>query len=125
MGPMDGYKQMVKVYGFGNTKDEALEQSRRNAVHTVIFKGIKSGSTEGCNKNPIVTEVNGEAKYKDYFIDFFKAEGPYAKFISETNKSENLKSDIIKSGKQWRVGGVYVISIEELRSKLKKDNIIP
>ena len=69
--------QTLLTYGDGKNRNDAIEQAMKNAVHEVIFVGIRNGM-EGCNMKPILTEVNAEEKYEDYFNAFFRDKGEFS-----------------------------------------------
>ena len=66
---LDG-SQTLRIWGVGRNKKDAVEQAKKNAVRTVLFKGIHGGLS-GCNTKPVILEVNAEEKYEDYFNAFF------------------------------------------------------
>ena len=65
---MDG-TFVLKAWGKGKDKTEALDQAKRNALNDVIFNGIRGG--EFCKFMPLVSEVNAKEKYI-YFYNFFQ-----------------------------------------------------
>ena len=111
---MDG-SQTVKAWGFGNGKNDAVEQAKKTAVRDVLFKGIRSGKDE-CNQKPVINEVNAREKYEDYFNKFFADGGAYTKFI-------NMKDETIKIGAKDRKsatdGTQYGVVVRVLRAELK------
>ena len=112
---MDG-SQTVKAWGFGNGKNDAVEQAKKTAVRDVLFKGIRSGKDE-CNQKPVINEVNAQEKYEDYFNKFFADGGAYTKFI-------NMKDETIKMGAKDRKsstdGTQYGVVVRVLRAQLKQ-----
>ena len=65
---------MLRTWGKGTNKADAIEQARKNAVRDIIFNGITDGSAE-CNKKPLILEVNAQEKYEYYFNQFFATGG--------------------------------------------------
>ncbi len=124
---LDG-SQTLRAWGIGKNKKDAVEQAKKEAVRTVIFKGIHEG-VSGCNTKPIIFEVNAEEKYEDYFNAFFKDGSEYLKYVSmEDEKKDGLfKKDKEKEKNQHFVK--YGITVRVLRSELKQrletDNILP
>lgn len=118
---LDG-SQTLRVMGYGRNRDDAKEQSMKNAVWAVIFDGIRDG-VEGCNMRPLVTEVNAKERYEDYFNIFFSDGGEYKKYVSlrDTRKRSSTKS-------KDKLGFAYDITVRvlrsELKSRLKADNVI-
>lgn len=124
---LDG-SQTLRAWGLGKNKKDAVEQAQKEAVRTVIFKGIHEGIS-GCNTKPIIFEVNAEEKYEDYFNAFFKDGGEYLKYVSmeDEKKDGPFKKDKDKEKSQHFVK--YGITVRVLRSELKQrletDNILP
>ena len=113
--------QMLRTWGNGVTKAKAIEQAKRRAVETVIFKGITAGSGE-CNKRPLVNEVNAREKYEDYFNAFFRDGGAYQKYVTlEEKRTSRIRS---KSSEMEAWGGVGKVDRTALRQRLTDDNIL-
>ena len=123
---LDG-SQTLRIWGHEHNKKNAVEQAKKNAVRTVLFKGIHGGLS-GCNTKPVILEVNAEEKYEDYFNAFFMDGGEYLKYISmKDEKRINLfKKDKDKEKSQHFVK--YGITVRVLRAELKKrltdDNVL-
>lgn len=64
----------LRVWGKGKNRAEAIEQAKRNALRDIMFSGVFGGSGS-CTVRPLVTEVNAQEKYRDYFNAFFKEGG--------------------------------------------------
>ena len=64
----DGSQTLI-AWGNGRNRFDVLSKQRMNAVRDVIFKGISDGK-DGCNKRPVLGEVNARQKYEDYFNAF-------------------------------------------------------
>ena len=68
----------VKAYGMGKNRRDAIEQAEKNAVHTVLFKGIRSG-TNDCNQTPLIKSPNVRRQHAAFFNEFFSDRTkPYA-----------------------------------------------
>lgn len=123
---LDG-SQTLRVWGVGRNKKDAVEQAKKNAVRIVLFKGIQSG-LKGCNTRPVVSEVNAEEKYEEYFNIFFMDGGEYSKYISmkDEKRTSLFKKDKEKEKSQHFLK--YGITVRVLRNELKKrmenDNIL-
>lgn len=117
--------QTLLSWGQGRNRMDAVEQAKKNAVRDVIFKGISYGKGE-CNSKPLITEVNAEEKYEDYFFSFFIDKGPYLEFVSF--RDERIDDKIIRN----RQGGdrdvtnsvVVLVNRHALKQKLRKDEIL-
>lgn len=112
---MDG-SFVLKAWGKGKDKTEALDQAKRNALNDVIFNGIHGG--EFCKFMPLVSEVQAKEKYSSYFYNFFQKD--YKKFI----KIEDSPKKRMKSKTATNYGFNVIVLREELKIKLKTDNII-
>lgn len=112
---MDG-SFVLKAWGKGKDKTEALDQAKRNALNDVIFNGIRGG--EFCKFMPLVSEVQAKEKYSSYFYNFFQKD--YKNFI----KIEDSPKKRMKSKTATNYGFNVIVLREELKIKLKTDNII-
>ncbi len=121
---LDG-SQTLRTWGNGSNRADALEQARKNAVHAVLFKGIRDGQA-GCLVRPIISEVNAEIKYKEYFNRFFADGGEYMNFIS--NKDEPLRQKFSRDsfyGTDYQIYGLIVrVLIPDLEHKMISDGIL-
>ena len=115
---MDG-SLTLEVFGKGRNYKDALEQAKKNAVHAVIFKGIKDGSGE-CNSDPLLLSSSPETEFETYFANFFKDGGEYLNYIScaKTAPVQYKKSKTV----QQRMAVVRVDRLA-LKNKLKTDKI--
>ena len=114
--------QTLRVWATGRNRNDAREQCKKDAVYYVIFKGIQSG-VGGCNKKPLVNEVNAEEKYQYYFNTFFKDGGEYKKYISmEDTRTLTRKRD--RRVEQIKYGLTVRVLRAELQQRLIEDGII-
>lgn len=121
LGVDPGGYQMLRSWGQGRSKADAIEQAKRRAVETVIFEGINSGTSE-CNKRPIVNQANARERYEEYFNAFFREGGAYNKYVTlnETRTSRiKAKNTTLES---WSV--VVLVNRTALRNRLADDNVI-
>lgn len=118
---LDG-SQTLRVWGSGKNKKDAVEQAKKNAVHDVLFKGVRQGKSE-CNMKPLMIEVNAEEKYADYFQRFLRDGGEYRKYTS--SEDEKTSSKISQTNQVSTKYGVTVrVLRSELKERLKSDGII-
>ena len=75
----------VRASAQGRNYGDAWDQACKRAVREVIFKGIEVPGNSFMSK-PLVTEVNAEEKYQDFFNVFFMDKGDYTKFVSMEDK---------------------------------------
>ena len=118
---LDG-SQTLRVQGYGRNRSDAKEQAMKNAVWAVVFDGVRDG-VDGCNKRPLVTEVNAKERYEDYFNRFFADSGEYMKYVSlrDTKKRSGGRS-------KDKLGYAYDLTVRvlraELKARLKADKVI-
>lgn len=119
-GANDTYLILVSTYV--QNLGLALEQSRKNAIHAVLFKGIV-GNNEGCeDKDPIISpEI--EIAQNQYFEDFFK----YTNYSKFTTTPTGVPSEIIeldRRGRNLRVDYVISVDVNNLRAQLEFDKVL-
>lgn len=112
---------LVKVWSYSKKASVAAEQSRKNAVHGVIFKGIAGKS--GCpSQRPLTKNVNLINEQSDYFEKFFSDNGgDYMKYVLNAG---NVQQESVKIGKEYKVGVVISVAKDQLRKDLEKAGII-
>ena len=127
MGVEGDGSQTLKAWGTGNSKNDAVEQAKKNAVRDVLFKGIRDGKSE-CNVKPVINEVNAQEKYEDYFNKFFSDDGPYKNFISMNDEPISVVGGKVSDRKRMADGVQYGVIVQVRRAELKqqmiKDNIL-
>ena len=117
---MDG-TQLVKVWGFGTDPDQSAYQSRKNAVHAVLFKGINA-SKPGCMTRPIVTQPGAEELHREFFNTFFTDGGRYLQFVSLSN--DGTVDRIRITNREYKVGSILSVRHAALREELEAAGII-
>lgn len=75
----------VRAYGHGKNRSDAIEQAAKNAVRDIIFKGITVPNNIQLSK-PLVTAVNAEEKFQNFFNSFFSDGGTYTEFVSKEDR---------------------------------------
>lgn len=113
----------VKVWSYSKKPETAVEQAKKNAVHGVIFRGFpaKGGAKP---KSALATSPNIEQEKADFFADFFATGGKYLKFVTVANNGALGQGDVIKVGKEYKVGVVISINVAMLRKDLEDAGII-
>jgi hypothetical protein len=114
----------LESYGMGRNYSDASEQAKKNAVHAVIFKGIKIG-VGNCNQTALVLDPNAQQKYEDYFANFFADDGPYLQYVSM--KDERIKKKVKRNAQKTKEmqQRMVVVRVDRLaiKKKLEADNI--
>ena len=118
---LDG-SETLRAWGSGRNRSDAIEQAKKNAVRDVLFKGIRNGNG-GCSTRPLITAVNAEEKYEDYFNSFFRDGGAYKNFVSMADTKFN-SSRSESTGLQDKYGIVLRVLRSELKEKLIQDEIL-
>ncbi|MFA5815192.1 MAG: hypothetical protein WC865_06195 [Bacteroidales bacterium] len=112
--------QLMKVWGYGKSPEDAVIQAKRNAVHAVIFKGITAG--QGCMKRPLVTDPGAEQAKSDYFDLFFAPAGKYLNFVSLSG--EGVQDRIKVDRKTYKVAINVSVMHTALRQELEAAGIV-
>jgi hypothetical protein len=112
--------QLMKVWGYGKTPEDAVIQAKRNAVHAVIFKGITAG--QGCMKRPLVTDAGVEQSKADYFNLFFAPAGKYLNFVSLSG--EGVQDRIKVDNRTYKVAINVSVMHTALRQELEAAGIV-
>lgn len=112
----------VRAYGHGKNRSDAIEQASKNAVRDVIFKGITVPNNTLLSK-PLVTTVNAEEKFQDFFNTFFSDGGAYTKFVSnEDHRSGSNNKE--KNTVQVKIAITVRILRADLKSYLMDNGVI-
>ena len=114
---------LVKVWSYSKNPNVAIEQAKKNAVHGIIFQGFAGKSTVAGQK-PLTNNVNLEIEREDYFTAFFADGGKYMKFVSLSNDGAVAAEDIMKIGKEYKVGVIVSVNVQALRKDLEEAGII-
>ena len=119
-------EQILKTWGKGRTRDEAIKQAEKNGVRDVLFNGVRKGNG-GCFVKPIITEVNAQERYEEFFNKFFSDKGDYKMFVDRKNNAVdhiNVKAGSVKSGYEETYSVVVEVSYTKLKSKMISDGIL-
>lgn len=105
------------VYSYGRRERLTTDICMRNAIHGLIFKGLPA--EDGVGAVPALIGATPYEDYKEYFDNFFS--GPYKQFVEETNKG---MQDVMKVGKEYKVGVKVRVNVKLLKQRLRQDGII-
>lgn len=120
----DGTK-LLKVFSYSKKPTVATEQSKKNAVHAMIFQGAVGNSSAGCPTiKPLTTNPALEQEKADFFDDFFAEGGKYMKFVTLSNDGAVGAEDRMKVGKEYKIGVVVSVMYDQLRKDLEAAGII-
>lgn len=112
----------VRAYGQGRNLIDAKEQAMKNAVRAVVFKGISVPGNAYLSR-PLVTEVNAQEKYEDFFNEFFTDHGDYRKFCSAKDSKAASDKDNISTRQSRKATTVRVLR-PQLKAFLIENGII-
>lgn len=119
---------LVKVYTYSKDKNTAMAQAGKNAVHGILFKGVAPKNEANVRipgQKPIVTDIDAEETYKEYFTEFFKDGGKFQKYIQLVNNGIPDAGDIVKVGKkEYKVGVKVLVAKDALRKEMEAAGII-
>lgn len=124
---------LVKVSSYFEIKSSKIiekvmptisEESKKNAVHGILFKGYDGGSGQKCrNQGPIVTGADFERKQAKFLKSFFEDGGLYMKYVTTSNDAK--PTSIIKMGKKmYKISMIVSVKKDDLRKYLEDNNII-
>lgn len=118
---------LVKVWSYSKDKNVAIGQAGKNAVHGVLFKGVSALNNEYARvpaQKAIVTDVNAESAFQNYFNDFFKDGGKYMKYVNFVNNGIPAPGDIIKVGKEYKIGVRVSVAKDALRKEMEAAGVV-
>ena len=110
---------LVKVWTYSASKNANIETCKKNAVHGIIFKGY-AGSANARPQRALISNPGAEMDHADYFELFFKDGGEYNKYVTVTVGSQ----EIVKVGKQYKIGLVVSVSKDALRKALEQAGVV-
>lgn len=111
---------VVRVWYYSKKPNVQDDIYRENAIRGILFKGINdSGRMKG--RRPLV--LDGYDSHKDYFDSFFK-DKKYENYARVALDGYVEQNSIIKVKKLYKVAKIVVVSYNEIRKQLEKDNVI-
>lgn len=120
-----GNTALVKVWSYSKKVAVARNQSLKNAVHALIFKGAPGNekvSKRSKSLAPLISQPHSEELYASVFESFFAEGGEYMKFATLANAGE--AGSVEKIGREYRVATYVTVEYTELRRWLEKKGII-
>lgn len=115
---------VVKVWTYSPNPSLAADQSKKNAIHGVIFKGVPAKDRIP-GKKPLFEDSARETEFAVFFKDFFRYGGDYERFVTLTTNGAIDAEDIMKVDKKtYKVGVVVTVNYNELRSHLEGKGVI-
>ena len=116
---------LMRVWTYSKDVRVATLQAGKNAVHGIIFTGI--APTNDATRLPgvpaLVADPAVEEQHAEYFRTFFADGGAYQRYVSFM--ANGTPDQVIKIGREYKVGLIVTVQTEALRKRLEDDNIIP
>jgi hypothetical protein len=114
----------VRAWGKGRYRFDAIEQARKEAVRTILFKNMGNTKQPGCDiVIPLLNSENYLQTHASFFNEFFKDGGTYEQFVSR--KDEAMASKERKDAKKEATFGVIIrVKRAELRNYLIQNKIL-
>ncbi len=113
---------LVKAWTYAKKPDKAISQAKKNAIHGVIFRGF-GGKNRIPGQKPLA-KLNSEIQNKKFFESFFNEGGKYLKYATVSNDGSIAAGDLMKVGKEYKVGVIVSVNVSELRKDLEDAGII-
>lgn len=115
---------VIKVWSYSKKPQVAMEQCKKNAVHAIIFQGFSGGGTGCTAQRPLTNNPALEQEKAEYFDEFFAQGGKYMKYVSSASDGVPGPGDVVKIGKEYKVGIVVVVYKDNLRKDLEAAGLI-
>lgn len=114
---------LVKVWTYSKKPTIAMTQAQKNAVHGVIFKGF-AGAPGVAGRKPLVADAAAQSNSAAFFDEFFSPTGSYMRYVSLVGNGQIETDDLIKIGKEYKIGVVVSVNADELRKALEKEGVV-
>jgi|GEM_PF-6109514 hypothetical protein len=107
----------VKANGFGKNPKEAKNEAIRNAISSVLFKGVPGSSV----KRPLISQPGARQAHNLFFDPFFADNGPYLDYavVMSHLAKDRIK---VKSGVQRAI--ILKVNYLRLQKALEQQGII-
>jgi hypothetical protein len=113
---------LIDVVSYLKDDRLAINQSKKNAVHGIIFKGV-FGNSVGCQTKPALTKnANLFEEKREYFDAFFADGGTFSKFVILPTGRPDRVDQVTKT--EFRVNMTVQVNVIALREQLEADGII-
>ena len=113
---------LIDVVSYLRDDKLSINQSKKNAVHGVIFKGV-FGNSVGCQTKPALAKnPNLFEEKREYFDAFFAEGGTFSKFVILPTGRPDKVDQVTKT--EYRVNMTVQVNVIALREQLEADGII-
>jgi hypothetical protein len=110
---------LFKIFSYGKNEDQAIQNSKSDALKAVMFKGIPGSDLV----NPMVRDLSALETHKEFFQTFFQTQ-QYLQYVSISNDGSIDGEDRLKVGKKYKIGVVVSVQKAQLRKLLEAAGII-
>ncbi|MGE0077622.1 MAG: hypothetical protein AB7S48_07170 [Bacteroidales bacterium] len=114
---------LVKVWSYSKDPKLPMDKAKKNAVHGIIFKGFP-GKPGIPGQVALANKPNAEVENAAFFDKFFATGGEYLKYANIASNGGISAQDIMKVGKEYKVGVVVSVNIAQLRKDLEAAGVI-
>lgn len=114
---------LIKVWSYSKRAHIAQEQSKKNAVHGILFKGFP-GKQGIPGQRPLVSDPATADQKAEYFERFFADGGPYMRFVEFATDGNVAAGDRVKIKREYKIGIVVSVNVAALRKQLEADRIV-
>mgnify|MGYP007111628973 CR=1 FL=1 len=114
---------LIKVWSYSKKPAIAIEQSKKNAVHGIIFKGF-AGKPGVPGQKPLASDPSLEDSKEDFFTPFFADGGDYLKYVNIAGDGSIAPEDRMKVGKEYKIGVIVSVDVAKLRKALETAGIV-
>ena len=115
---------IVRVWSYSKNATVATAQAAKNAVHGIIFTGYapSADAQRLPGRKPLIDDPDAEDKFETYFTDFFADGGLYQRYVSLIGNG--VPDQVMKVGKEYKVGLIVTVMVDELRQRLETDGVL-
>ena len=115
---------IVRVWSYAKNANVATAQAGKNAVHGILFSGYapSADSNRLPGRQPMIQTPNTEELFAPYFEQFFADGGAYQRYV--TPMGNGVPDQVVKLGKEYKVGLVVNVMADELRQRLVSDGVM-
>lgn len=105
---------LIEVSAYSKKVAVAAEQTKKNAVHGILFKGY--GGVSGIpGRSPLIKDPAFAVNNAGFMEEFFKPGGDYMRFVGQA--SEDVRTTDV--GKDFKVEVVITVLTDELRKYME------
>ncbi|MDA3780361.1 MAG: hypothetical protein PF487_09130 [Bacteroidales bacterium] len=116
---------LIKVWSYSKLPKVAIKQSKKNAIHAIIFQGYTGGKRGCTSQKPLANNPNVKQEHEAFFKTFFADGGGFMKFVSSTTDGNVASGDVLKvNDDEYKIGIIVSVRKDALRKYLENAGII-